>query len=140
MPGVSDNIAVRSVVGRFLEHSRVYRFENGGRPEIYLASADWMARNFFRRVETCFPIEDADLRAHVDQILETYWHDNVRAREQGLEPTYERMVVSGDRIDSQGLFLENALRKKPDVDSKPLVVKATMKEPSRRDEKVGQPA
>jgi polyphosphate kinase len=140
MPGVSDNITVRSVVGRFLEHSRVYRFENGGHPEIYLASADWMARNFFRRVETCFPIEDSDLRAHVDQILEAYWRDNVRAREQGLEPTYERIIVNGDRIDSQGLFLENALRKKPDVDSKPLVIKTKMKESSRRDEKVGQPA
>jgi len=140
MPGVSDNITVRSVVGRFLEHSRVYRFENGGHPEIYLASADWMARNFFRRVETCFPIEDSDLRAHIDQILETYWRDNVRAREQGLEPTYERIVVNADRIDSQGLFLENALRKKPDIDSKPLVVKTKMKETSRRDEKVGHPA
>ena len=140
MPGVSDNITVRSVVGRFLEHSRIYRFENGGHPEIYLASADWMARNFFRRVETCFPIEDSDLRAHIDQILETYWRDNVRAREQGLEPTYERIVVNADRIDSQGLFLENALRKKPDIDSKPLVVKTKMKETSRRDEKVGHPA
>jgi len=140
MPGVSDNITVRSVVGRFLEHSRVYRFENGGHPEIYLASADWMARNFFRRVETCFPIEDPDLRAHIDQILETYWRDNVRAREQGLQATYDRIVVNGDRIDSQGMFLDSALRKKPDVDSKPLVVKTKMKESSRREEKVGQPA
>src|SRR6516164_3060962 len=140
MPGVSDNITVRSVVGRFLEHSRVYRFENGGHPEIYLASADWMARNFFRRVETCFPIEDSDLRTHIDQILETYWRDNVRAREQGLQATYDRIVVNDDRIDSQGLFLDSALRKKPDVDSKPLVVKTKMKESSRREEKVGQPA
>src|SRR5580693_8716738 len=59
VPGVSDNVTVRSIVGRFLEHSRIYRFENAGNPEVYLASADWMARNFFRRVETCFPVEDA---------------------------------------------------------------------------------
>jgi hypothetical protein len=80
------------------------------------------------------------LRAHIDQILETYWRDNVRAREQGLEATYDRIVVNGDRIDSQGLFLESALRKKPDVDSKPLVVKTKVKESSHREEKVGQPA
>ena len=142
VPGVSDNIRVRSVVGRFLEHSRIYRFENGGQPKLYLASADWMARNFFRRVETCFPIEDPDLRAHVDQILETYWRDNVRAREQGPELTYGRIAGdgNGDRVDSQGLFLESALRKKPDLDSTPLVVKTKAKESTRREEKVGQPA
>ena len=73
VPGVSDNIIVRSLVGRFLEHSRIFRVENGGHPEIYLASADWMARNFFRRVETCFPIEDPDLRGQIDQMLDIYW-------------------------------------------------------------------
>jgi len=140
--GVSDNITVRSIVGRFLEHSRIFRFENGGHPEVYLASADWMARNFFRRVETCFPIEDPDLRAHIDQILDTYWRDNVRAREQGSESTYLRRAGDGERVDAQGLFLDNAFRKKPDVDSKPLVVKTNTKakESLRRDEKVGQPA
>jgi polyphosphate kinase len=58
VPGTSENITVRSIVGRFLEHSRIYWFENSGHPEIYLASADWMARNFFRRVETCFPVDE----------------------------------------------------------------------------------
>ena len=142
MSGVSENITVRSVVGRFLEHSRVYRLENGGHPEVYLASADWMARNFFRRVETCFPIEDPDLRAHIDWILETYWRDNVRAREQGPGPTYTRAASDGDRFDSQGVFLESAFKKKPDVDSKPLAVKTKMKakELQERTEKVGQPA
>src|SRR6266436_1769292 len=141
IPGVSDNITVRSVVGRFLEHSRIYRFESGGHPEVYLASADWMARNFFRRVETCFPIEDPDLRAHIDWILETYWRDNVRAREQGLGPTYARPATDGDRVDSQGVFLESAFKKKPDVDSKQLVVKTKIKatELQQRVEKLGQP-
>src|SRR5271167_1519962 len=92
VPGVSDNVTVRSVIGRFLEHSRIYRFENAGNPEVYLASADWMARNFFRRVETCFPVEDAALRAQIDQILDIYWKDNVKAREQGPEPTVRRAL------------------------------------------------
>jgi polyphosphate kinase len=142
VPGVSDNITVRSIVGRFLEHSRIYRFENGGNPELYLASADWMARNFFRRVETCFPIEDPDLRAQIDLMLDAYWRDNVRAREQGPDPTYIRRSSNGDSVDSQGLFLEGALKKKPDIDSKPLVVKtaANMKELARREDTVGQPA
>jgi len=142
MSGVSENITVRSVVGRFLEHSRVYRLENGGHPEVYLASADWMARNFFRRVETCFPIEDPDLRAHIDWILETYWRDNVRAREQGPGPTYTRAASDGDRFDSQGVFLESATKKRPDVDSKPLAVKTKtkLKESLERVEKLGQPA
>src|SRR5580700_3439319 len=116
VPGVSDSVIVRSIVGRFLEHSRVYRFENAGQPEIYLASADWTARNFFRRVEVCFPVEDAELRERVDQILETYWKDNVKARQQGTEPTYIRRPLEGERIDAQACFLEQACnRKKPDV-------------------------
>ena len=60
IPGVSENIRVRSIVGRFLEHSRVYYFHNGGNEELYCASADWMERNFFRRIELMFPIVDAD--------------------------------------------------------------------------------
>jgi polyphosphate kinase len=142
VPGVSDNVVVRSIVGRFLEHSRVYRFENAGNPEIYLASADWTARNFFRRVEVCFPVEDPDLRERVDQIIETYWKDNVNAREQGSDPTYVRRPVDGDRVDAQALFREQARqRKKPNLDVRSLVIKTkpnTSK--SIQDEKVGQPA
>ena len=67
MPGVSDNIRVRSIVGRFLEHSRVYWFENGGEPELYLSSADWMERNFFRRVEIAFPVLRQQLRERILQ-------------------------------------------------------------------------
>jgi len=110
VPGVSENITVRSIVGRFLEHSRVYRFENAGELEVYLASADWMARNFFRRVETCFPVEDAGLRVRIEQILNISWKDNAKAREQGQEPTYVRRVWAGERVDAQALFLEQAFR------------------------------
>ena len=140
--GVSDNIVVRSIVGRFLEHSRVYRFENAGNPEIYLASADWTARNFFRRVEVCFPVQDPDLRERVDQIIETYWKDNVNAREQGSDPTYVRRQIDGERLDSQALFREQARqRKKPSLDVRSLVIKTKPNSSkSIQDEKVGQPA
>src|ERR1700731_3770900 len=124
VPGVSDNVSVRSIVGRFLEHSRIYRFENAGNPEIYLASADWTARNFFRRVEVCFPVEDAELRERVDQILEVYCKDNVKAREQASDATYFRRAVEGERADAQALFREEARqRKKPSVDVRSLVIK-----------------
>jgi len=80
MPGVSENITVRSVVDRFLEHSRIYYFENACRPEIFVGSADWMPRNFFRRIEVVFPIEDGNLRERVrSELLETCLTDNVRA-------------------------------------------------------------
>jgi polyphosphate kinase len=143
VPGTSDNITVRSLVGRFLEHSRIYRFENAGRPEVYLASADWMARNFFRRVETCFPIEEPELRTQIDQMLDLFWRDNVKAREQGSALTYERRPVGSEEVDAQSLFLEQASKpRKPDVDAKPVVLKTNTKaiESRQRDEKIGQPA
>ncbi|MFP4561559.1 MAG: RNA degradosome polyphosphate kinase, partial [Thiohalorhabdus sp.] len=77
--GISDNIRVRSVVGRFLEHTRVYYFENGGSPELYGSSADWMERNFFRRVEVAFPIRDPRLRARLLRELDAYLRDNTQA-------------------------------------------------------------
>ncbi len=80
VPGVSENITVRSVIGRFLEHSRVYWFRNGGAPEIYCSSADWMERNLMRRVETCFPILDPRLAERVyDEELANYLADNLNA-------------------------------------------------------------
>jgi polyphosphate kinase len=128
VPGVSDNVTVRSLVGKYLEHSRIYRFENAGKPEVYFASADWMARNFFRRVETCFPIEEAKLRAQIDQIIEIYWNDNVKAREQGSEPTYLRRSLEGERVDAQAMFREQAQkRKQPDIVAKSFVVKTPAK-------------
>src|SRR5205807_10126508 len=75
--GLSENIRVRSVVGRFLEHSRVFYFENGGAEDVYLASADWMARNFFRRIELCFPVLDPGLKRRViREGLHPYFEDN----------------------------------------------------------------
>ena len=77
--GVSDNIEVRAIVGRFLEHTRVLYFENDGNPEFYCSSADWMERNLFRRVETLFPIEDSKLRERIMSELELYLADNTQA-------------------------------------------------------------
>ncbi len=80
--GVSDNIRVRSIVGRFLEHSRVYWFGNNGAPELYCASADWLERNLLRRVETCFPILDTDLARRIyREVLQNYLDDNLNAWE-----------------------------------------------------------
>ena len=90
--GVSDNIRVRSIVGRFLEHTRVFHFENAGEPELYLASADWMDRNFFRRVETCFPLEHGALYDRVERELSLYLADNSNAWLLGTDGTYTPAV------------------------------------------------
>ena len=80
VPGVSENIRVRSVLGRFLEHSRIFYFHNGGADDVYLSSADWMDRNFFRRIELCFPILDAKLKRRVvREGLKPYLVDNTQA-------------------------------------------------------------
>lgn len=79
IPGISDRIRVRSIIGRFLEHTRAYCFHNGGRQEVYLSSADWMERNFFRRVEVAFPLLSADIRKRVLADLDAYLRDNSNA-------------------------------------------------------------
>lgn len=89
--GLSENIRLRSIVGRFLEHSRVYYFENGGEPELYCASADWMPRNFFRRVEIAFPVNDPALRQRIIEELELYLADNTQAWVLDGEGNYRRL-------------------------------------------------
>ena len=107
VPGVSDNIRVVSVVGRFLEHSRVYWFENDGSPELYLASADWMERNFFRRVETALPVLQPRHRERIFNDLETYLADNTNSWELQSDGTYARVNVSNTAsVDAQSLLLE----------------------------------
>ncbi len=93
VPGVSENIRVTSIVGRFLEHSRIFYFGNGGRPKVFLGSADWMPRNLFRRVEVVFPVRDAGLRKRItDEILPAYLTDCVKARVLGPDGDYTRAV------------------------------------------------
>jgi len=97
MPGVSEHIRVTNVVDKFLEHSRIFYFENGGDPEVFLASADWMPRNFFRRIEIMFPLEDDRLRQRViEEILPAILADNVKARVLRPDGRYEHVTVADD--------------------------------------------
>jgi len=91
IPDISDNIQVRSIVGRFLEHTRVFHFLNDGKPEVYCSSADWMNRNMFRRVEACFPLENTKLRNQVIQDLERYLSDNTQAWLLENDGDYKRL-------------------------------------------------
>jgi len=96
VPGVSERIQVRSIVGRFLEHTRVFHFRNGGKEELWLSSADWMDRNFFRRVEACFPIEDPELRKQImKEGLELYLADNTQAWALHRDGHYQRLHPRG---------------------------------------------
>lgn len=91
MPGISDNITVRSIVGRFLEHSRIFYFYNNGEENVYLASADWMYRNFFRRIEVCFPLLDNRVKKRViKEGLEPYLKDNLNSWEMLPDASYRR--------------------------------------------------
>ena len=109
--GISEGVRVTSVVGRFLEHSRVYYFQNGGNEEIYLGSADLMPRNLDRRVEVLFPIDDPGLRAYLrNDVLEACMRDTVNARDLRADGTYVRVrPAPGEQpFDSQAYFMQQA--------------------------------
>jgi polyphosphate kinase len=111
VPGVSDNIRVISVVDRFLEHPRIFRFRHGGEERIYLSSADWMPRNMFRRIESLFPIDAPELKRRViDEILAITFADNVKARELNADGTWTRVQPEpgAPRVRSQQRFIELA--------------------------------
>jgi polyphosphate kinase len=110
VPGLSDKIDVTSVVGRFLEHSRIIYFLNGGEEDIYIGSADWMQRNLDRRVEILVPIEDPRLKRHLkDEVLDICLRDNVKARRLLLNGTYQRIISpeGNERMQSQAHFMEH---------------------------------
>ena len=108
LPGVSENIHVRSIIGRFLEHARVFYFHNDGDPQVYCASADWMNRNFFRRVEACFPIEDEKLRDRViRESLAYYLSDNTQAWGLQHDGSYKRVKPGNQKPRSaQAMLLQ----------------------------------
>ncbi len=109
VPGMSDNITVRSITGRFLEHSRIFYFYNEGHEDIYLASADWMPRNLNRRVELLFPIEDPDCRARVKEVLDVELADTVRAHFLSPDGTYHKLDLRGkEKVDSQQKLIDLA--------------------------------
>ncbi len=107
--GVSENITVRSIVGNFLEHSRIFYFDNNKNPEIYCGSADWMPRNLERRVEILFPIEQQDLKDKVLHILKMELKDTVKAHLMQKDGTYAKVTRNGKEvINSQEIFCEEA--------------------------------
>jgi polyphosphate kinase len=136
LPGVSDNIRVISIVDRFLEHSRIFYFGNGGDPQVYVGSADWMDRNLSRRVEVVFPVEQPDLKQRlIREILATSLADNVKARVMLADGSFRpiRPEEGQPRLRSQERFLElalqnNALR----MGEEPTAPKPYVAEPERK--------
>ena len=118
IPGVSENITVRSLVGTFLEHSRIFFFQNNTMEELYMASADWMPRNLDKRVEILFPVEDEDIRREVRHILDIQLSDTLKARELTKENVYERIDRRGKvPLCAQDYFCEEAIRRaRPEED------------------------
>ncbi len=116
IPGVSENIRVRSIVGRFLEHTRVFYFHNNGAEDVYLSSADWMDRNFFRRVETCFPVLDPGLKRRViNEGLKPYLDDNSQAWDMDQDGRYQvKTPRRGRPIAAQEMLLETLGRQPED--------------------------
>lgn len=111
IPGVSENIHVRSIVGNFLEHSRIFYFENSGNPEIYCASADWMPRNLERRVEILFPVKNAELKEKLWHILDMELKDTLKAHVMQPDGSYEKVDLRGkQKLNSQDLFCEEAMQ------------------------------
>lgn len=109
IPGLSETISVRSIVGQFLEHSRIYYFYNDGNEDFYLSSADWMPRNLDRRVEILFPVEAPEIQERVKEILSCQLKDNIGASIMAADGTYSKVDLRGkERFDSQAYFVECA--------------------------------
>jgi len=109
VPGVSENIEVRSIVDRYLEHARIFYFRNGGHEEVYLSSADWMHRNLERRIEAIFPVTSPPLRRRLFEILKVYFADNVKARHLLPDGTYQKPRREGPPVRAQQRFHEEAV-------------------------------
>ena len=106
IPGLSENIRVRSVVGRFLEHSRVFWFANGGDDEVFIGSADWMSRNLKHRIEVVAPVTEPDAKRYLrDVLLDAYWSDNTKARELTPDGNYRPIANSAEPFNSQNYFM-----------------------------------
>jgi polyphosphate kinase len=106
IPGLSENIRVRSVVGRFLEHSRVFWFANGGDDEVFIGSADWMSRNLKHRIEVVAPVTDPKAKRYLrDVLLDAYLSDNTKARELQADGKYVPINQGGEAFNSQQYFI-----------------------------------
>lgn len=112
VPGMSENINVRSIVGTFLEHSRIFYFYNDGKEEVFMASADWMPRNLDKRVEIMFPVEDEVLKEEVKHILEIQLEDTLKAHVMNGEGVYEKVDKRGKKLlGAQSFFCEEAKKR-----------------------------
>ena len=110
--GLSENIQVRSIVGQFLEHGRIFHFCNNGKDEIYMGSADWMPRNLDKRVEILFPVESEKLKSEVIHILDIQLNDNVKAHIMQPDGTYEKQDLRGKvKLCAQEYFCAEAVKK-----------------------------
>lgn len=119
--GLSENINVRSIVGNFLEHSRVFYFHNDGKEEVYMGSADWMPRNLDKRVEILFPVEDAELKKQVIHILDVQLRDTLKAHVMNSEGVYEKVDKRGkEPLEAQKYFCDEAIKnaRKPPITEK----------------------
>ena len=112
IPGVSENIRVISIVGRFLEHSRIYYFRHNGAHKLYLSSADMMTRNMVKRVEIEFPILDDEINQTILSILEVYLKDNVKARQQLADGSYQLIQNDAPLVNSQQYFMEQVVNER----------------------------
>jgi polyphosphate kinase len=138
VPGLSENIRVVSVVGRYLEHSRIYHFANGGAEELYLSSADWMPRNLERRVELMFPVIQEDMRTRIYDILEAYFQDNTRARLLGSDGRWTKIEPppGEEAFDVQEFFLARAAEaaENPWASKQEFVIRRSPPEEGKREE------
>lgn len=117
IPGLSENISVRSIVGNFLEHSRIFYFYNDGFEDIYMGSADWMPRNLDKRVEITFPVEDPDIKKRIKEILKIQLEDTLKAHIMQPDGKYEKQDLRGKvKLDSQMYFAEEAYKKSLEKD------------------------
>ncbi|MBX3193249.1 MAG: polyphosphate kinase 1, partial [Labilithrix sp.] len=155
VPGVSDNIEVRAILDRFLEHGRIFHFANAGKDEVYISSADWMPRNFHRRVEVMVPMDEAAIRARLIDILNVQWADNVkawvldpsgayvrvrpkdgqaalRAQQKFIEQTKEKVKVADQAARPLSRFHMNPTAQKSPLEGK--VPRAAQRRRPRRDE------
>jgi len=106
LDGVSENIRVSSVIGRFLEHSRLFWFENGGEHETYIGSADWMGRNLDRRVEAVVPVEDPDLHERLTRLIDSYLNDNCTAWDMQSDGSFSRRIPEDESIAVQANLID----------------------------------
>ena len=119
VPGLSENITVRSIVGTFLEHSRIFYFCNGGKEEVYMGSADWMPRNLDKRVEILFPVEKAELKKEVIDILDIQISDNMKAHIMGKDGIYKKVDRRGKKpVGAQMYFCKEAMDRAKIKDNK----------------------